>query len=105
MVKRRTDLKKEKMFNIYYSKIDKDHCIDFLLVQCNESTPLALDIFRCFSLISTKFAVVIAIASSHRFQCNSHTGASRICPLVGKCKILFLTEVHNFQMIINVFKA
>ena len=55
-------------------------------------TTLALGNFRCFSLISTKFAVAIAIASSYRFKCKSHTGSSRVCPMVGKSKILFSTE-------------
>ena len=52
---------------IYYSKFDKHNCIDFHLVQCNEPTTLALGNFLCFSLISTTFAVVTAIALSYRF--------------------------------------
>ena len=55
---------------IYYSNYDKHHCTDFHWAQWNEPTTLALGNFRCFSLISTKFAVVIATAIRHRFICN-----------------------------------
>ena len=49
--------------NGYYSNFDKDHFIDFHRVQCNEPTPLVLDILFFF-LISTKYAAVMARASS-----------------------------------------
>ena len=77
---------------IYYSKFDKHHYIDFHWVQRNEPTTLALGNFQCFSLISTKFAVVIAIPSSYRFNCKSYTGWALVCPFVGNCKILLFTE-------------
>ena len=38
---------------ICYSNFDKGHFKDFHRVQCNEPSPLALDNFSCFSLIST----------------------------------------------------
>ena len=57
-------------------------------MQCNIPTTLAVGNFRCFSLISTILAVVIAIATSYRFKCKLHTGWSPIYLLVGKCHIL-----------------
>ena len=54
---------------IYYSNFDKHKCTYFHWAQCNEPTTLTLGNLRCFSLISTKFAVVIATALSYRFKC------------------------------------
>ena len=49
--------------------------------------------------------VVIAMASSYRFYCRSYTVCLSVCPLVGKCKIVFHINVHNFQMVIIVPKT
>ena len=54
--------------DIHYSNIDKHKCTHFHLAQCNEPTTLTLGNRRSFSLISTKFAVVIATAFSYRFK-------------------------------------
>ena len=43
--------------------------------------------------------MVIAIASSYILKCKSDTGWSRLCPLVGKCKLFVYRKVHNFQMV------
>ena len=80
-----------------------DHYINCHRVQCCEPTALALDNFRCFSLISTAFAVVNVIASNFRFQCN---WSIPYMPVGSKLQnIGFYRKVHNFQMMINVFKA
>ena len=49
-------------------QFDRYHYKDFHWVQCDEPTTLALGNFRCFSLISTKFVVIIAIASGYRLH-------------------------------------
>ena len=54
---------------VYYSNFDKHKCSYFHWAQCNEPTTLALGNLRCFSLISTKFAVVIATVFNYRFNC------------------------------------
>ena len=56
-------------FDIYYLNFDKHKCTYFHWAQCNEPTILTLGNLRCFSSISTKFAVVIATAFSYRFKC------------------------------------
>ena len=57
----------------------------------------------CLSLISTKYASVIAIASRHRFKCRSRTGWSSVRSAVGKCKILsFMTEKYILT-VVNVY--
>ena len=71
---------------------------DFHWAQCNDPSTLALGNFRCFSLISTKFAVVVATALSYRFKGKSYTGWPRSCPLVGKCKkSFFYRNMHNLK--------
>ena len=54
---------------IYYSNFDKHKCTYFHWAQCNEPTTLTLGNLRCFSLISTKFAVVISTAFIYRLKC------------------------------------
>ena len=61
--------KKNQIISIYYSNFDKHKCTYFHWAQCNEPTTLTLDNLRCFSLISTKLAVVVATAFSYRFKC------------------------------------
>ena len=86
-------LKHRNMHFIYSTQTLIRITIDFHKVQCNEPTLLTLNNFWCFSLISTKYAAVIMIASSYRFKCRSHTGRSSVCLLVGKCN----RKVHDFK--------
>ena len=78
---------------IYYSNFEKHKCTYFHWDQCNEPTTLTLGNLRCFSLISTQFAVVIATAFSYRFKCLSHNGWPRAFLLTGKLKIWVFTEI------------
>ena len=82
-----TLLSSTKQICIYYSNFDKQKCTYFNWAQCNEPTTLTLGNLRCFSLISTKFAVVIATAFSYRLKCKSYTGWPRAFLLIGKRKI------------------
>ena len=91
---------------LYDLIFDKHHYIDFHWVQCNIPTTLALGKFRCFFLISTKFVVVIAIASSYRFKCKYHILDSPVYACWSQsAKYCFYRKVHNFQMVITVSKT
>ena len=59
-----------------YSQFDKHNCIAFHRVNCDEPTPSLLDMFKCLSSISSKFAVVIAKAIGYSFSCKSQTKRS-----------------------------
>ena len=50
-----------------------------------------------FLLISTKFEVVIAIASSCRFKCRSHNGWSCVCPFGGKYKMIIVSRTSHIS--------
>ena len=98
---------KYSLDDLYYSNFDKHNYIDYNWVPCIEPSSLSLGNFRFFSFISTKFAVIISIASSCRFKCKSHTRSS--CPVYVRwsenAKYCFYRKVHNFQMVITVSKT
>ena len=59
---------------------------------------------QLFSLMSTKYATVIVIASSYRFKCRSHNWMVK-CMTKKNANIAFYRKADNFQMVIIVSRT
>ena len=79
----------------YFSKFDKHYYIDVHRVQSLlELTNLAFGNFRCFSIISTKIVVVIAIASTQLKPCTHDQICIRM-QILQICKICVHTQIWS----------